>query len=94
MLNRSLIAALASLTILASPELRAQRPVRDPVVHRQRAAHHGRDRQRAVLDHRPLLARAQLTPPLPTKSNKAPVTTAVRQLAAVGLIPVFLRRIG
>src|SRR5882762_1482868 len=37
---------------------------------------------------------AQLTPPLPMNRSRAPVTTAVLQLAAVGLIPVFQRRIG
>src|ERR1700674_3721407 len=37
---------------------------------------------------------AQLTPPLPTKSSRKPVTTAVRQLAAVGRIPVFRRKTG
>src|SRR5216684_1731051 len=37
---------------------------------------------------------AQLRPPLPTNSNKAPAMTAVRQCATVGLIPVFLLRTG
>src|SRR5467141_460386 len=37
---------------------------------------------------------AQLTPPLPTNSSRAPVTRAALQLAPVGLIPVFPRRTG
>ncbi len=37
---------------------------------------------------------AQLTPPLPTNSSRVPATTAVRQFAAVGLIPVLARRTG
>src|SRR5229473_3416507 len=37
---------------------------------------------------------AQLTPPLPTNSSRVPVMTAATQLARVGLIPVFPRRIG
>src|SRR5258707_10527335 len=37
---------------------------------------------------------AQLTPPLPTNNSRVPVMTAATQLARVGLIPVFPRRIG
>src|ERR1700730_5842978 len=37
---------------------------------------------------------AQLTPPLPTKSSRKPVTSAVCQWAAVGRIPVFQRKMG
>ena len=39
-------------------ELRANGPVDGSVIAGQGAAHHGRDRERAVLDHRPLLAGA------------------------------------
>ena len=39
-------------------ELRAYGAVDDPVVASERAAHHGCDRKRAVLDDRPLFARA------------------------------------
>jgi hypothetical protein len=37
---------------------------------------------------------AQLTPPFPTTKSNVPVTMAVRQCIALGLIPVFMRNMG